>query len=165
MSPPTSKKQVQSFIGMVNYLSKFSARLSELAESIRELCKDKVPFNWGPEHQAAFKKIKCEIVRAPILAYYNPQKETVLQTDASVKGLGACLLQDQKPVYFASKAFTENQCGYVAIEIESLAVSWAMEKFHHFLYASHFILETDQKPLEAILSKASTKQHPGCRGS
>ena len=150
MPLPTSKKQVQSFIGMINYLSKFSARLSELAEPIRELCKDKVPFNWGPEHQAAFKQMKHEIVRAPILAYYNPKKETVLQTDASIKGLGACLLQDEKPVYFASKALTETQHGYMAIEIESLAVAWAMEKFHHFLYASHFILETDQKPLEAI---------------
>ena len=55
MPPPTSKNQVQSFIGMVNYLSKFSARLSELAEPIRDLCKDKVPFNWGPKHQDAFK--------------------------------------------------------------------------------------------------------------
>ena len=157
---PTNKKQVQSFIGMVNYLSKFSARLSKLAEPIRELCKDKVPFNWGLEHQAAFKQIKCEIVRAPILAYYNPKKETVLQTDVSVKGLGACLLQDQKPVYFASKALKETQHGYMAIEIESLAVAWAMEKFHHFLYASHFILETDQKPLEAILSKSLNQATP-----
>ena len=74
MPPPTSKKQVQSFICMINYLSKFSARLSELAEPIRELCKDKVPFNWGPEHQAAFKEMKREIVRASILAYYNPKK-------------------------------------------------------------------------------------------
>ena len=145
---------------MVNYLSKFSARLSELAEPIRELCKDKVPFNWGPEHQAAFKQMKHEIVRAPILAYYNPKKETVLQTDASVKGLGACLLQDQKPVYFASKVLTETQHGYMAIEIESLAVAWAMEKFHHFLYASHFILETDQRPLEAILSKSLNQATP-----
>ena len=160
MPPPTSKKQVQSFIGMINYLSKFSARLSELAEPIRELCKDKVPFNWGLEHQATFKQMKCEIVRAPILAYYNPKKETVLQTDASIKGLGACLLQDQKPVYFTSKALTETQHGYMAIEIESLAVAWAMEKFHHFLHASHFILETDQKPLEVILSKSLNQATP-----
>ena len=69
MPPPTCKMQVQSFIGMVNYLSKFSARLSELVEPIRELSKDKVPFNWGPEHQAVFKQMKKEIVRAPILAY------------------------------------------------------------------------------------------------
>ena len=70
------------------------------------------------------------------------------------------MLQDQKPVYFASKALTETQCGYVAIEIESLAVAWAIEKFHHFLYASHFILETDQKPLEAILSKSLNQATP-----
>ena len=55
MSPPTCKKLVQSFIGMVNYLSKFSARLSELVEPIRGLAKDKVPLNWGPEHQPTFK--------------------------------------------------------------------------------------------------------------
>ena len=52
-----------------------------------------------------------------------------------------------------SKALTEAQKGYTAIEFESLAVAWAMEKFHHFLYISHFILETYQKPLEVILSK------------
>ena len=101
MPPPQCKKQVQSFIGMINYLSKFSARLSELA---------------------------------PILAYYNCNKPTILQTDTSCKGLGACLLQNEKPVYFASKALTEMQKGYVAIELESLAVAWVMEKFHHFLY-------------------------------
>ena len=44
------KKQVQTFIGIINYLAKFSLRLSELAEPITELAKDKVPFNWGPEH-------------------------------------------------------------------------------------------------------------------
>ena len=54
MPSPTNKNQVQSFIGVINYLSKFSLRLSELAEPISELSKDKVPFNWGPEHQTAF---------------------------------------------------------------------------------------------------------------
>ena len=63
MPPPTCKKQLQSFIGMVNYLSKFSVRLSELAELIRELSKEKVPFKWGPEHQAMFKQMKKEIAR------------------------------------------------------------------------------------------------------
>ena len=140
MPAPTCKKQVQSFIGLLNYLSKFSKRLSELVEPIRELSKDKVPFNWGQEHQEAFKLLKKEIARAPMLAYYSPRKQTVLQTHASIKGLGACLLQDEKLVHLASKALTEAQKGYVVIEIEILAVVWAMEKFHHFLYASHFIL-------------------------
>ena len=160
MPPPTCKKQAQSFISMINYLSKFLARLSELAEPIRELSKDKVPFNWGPEHHAAFKQIKKETVRAPILAYYKPKKETTLQTDANIKGLGAYLLQDQKPVYFVSKVLTETQQGYIAIEIELLAVAWVMEKFHHFLYTSHFILETEQKPLEVILSKSLNQATP-----
>ena len=144
MPVSTSKKQVQSFIGMINYLSKLK----------------KIPFHWGTEHQEAFKQMKKEIARAPVLAFYNPTKQTVLQIDTSIEGLGACLLQDEKLVYFASKALTEVQKGYVAIEIESLAVTWAMEKFHHFLYTSHFILETDQKPLEVILLKSLNQATP-----
>ena len=84
----------------------------------------------------------------------------ILQIDARIKGLGACLLQEGKPIYFASEALTEAQMGNVAIELESLAVAWAMEKFHHFLYGNHFKLETDQKPLEAILSKSLNQATP-----
>ena len=154
----SNKKQVQSF--MFNYLAKFSPRLSELAEPIRELTKDRVPFNWGPEDQQAFVQIKKEIASVPILPYYNPKKQTTLQTDASIKGLGACLLHDSKPMYFASKALTNAQKGYVVIELESFAVAWAMEKFHHFLYASHSLLETNQRLLEAILSKGFNPATP-----
>ena len=100
--------------------------------------------------------MKKEIARAPVLACYNPRKQTVLQADTRIKGLGVCLLQDEKLVHFASKALTEGQKGYVAIEIESLAVAWAMEKFHHFLYASHFILETDQKPINSVQKPQSS---------
>ena len=128
--------------------------LSELALPIRELVKEKVAFNWGPEHQAAFKLVKKEIAVAPILVYYDPKKTTVLQTDASINGFGVCLLQDEKPVYFASKALMEAQRGYVAIELKSLAVALAMEKFHHFLYGNQFLLETDQNLLETILSRS-----------
>ena len=160
MPPSQCKKQVQSFIGMINYLLKFSAQLFELAKPIWELSKEKVPFNWGLEHDSAFQLIKKEIMVAPILAYYNPNKPTILQTDASCKGLGACLLQNEKPVYFASKALTEMQKGYVAIELESLAVAWAMEKFHHFLYGNEFTLETGQRPLEVILSKSLNQATP-----
>ena len=119
-----------------------------------------MPFNWGPEHQEAFNQMKREIVRAPTLAYYNPRKKTVMQIHTGTKGIGTCLLQEQRHVYFASKALTEAQRGYVAIKIESLAVAGTMEKFHHFLYTSHFILETEQKSLEAILSKSNQQASP-----
>ena len=117
-------------------------------------------FNWEAEHREAFNVIRKELAKAPILAYYDPNKEMVLQTDTSIKGLGSCLLQEGKPVYFTSKALTETQKGYVAIELESLVVAWAMEKFHNFLYGTHFILETDQKLLESILSKSLNQATP-----
>ena len=79
----------------------------------------------------------------------------------ALKDLGACILQDQKPVYFASKALTEAQRGYVAIELESLADSLGDGKFSSLsIHASHFILETDQKPLETILSKSINQATP-----
>ena len=83
-----------------------------------------------------------------------------MQTNASIKGLGAVLLPDGHPVYFASKALTHTERGYVAIELEALVASWSMEKFHHFLYASHFTLEVDQKPLEVISSKSLNSAAP-----
>ena len=67
MPAPTCKKQVQSFIGMVNYLSKFLARLSKLVEPITELSKDKVPFNCGPEHQEVFNQVKRRLSEPPYL--------------------------------------------------------------------------------------------------
>ena len=125
---------------MINYLSKFLPRLSELAELIRELSKDKVPFSWGHEHQAAFQQMEKEISYAPVLAYYNPKKQTLLQTDASIKGLGAFLLQEEKPVYFASKALSEDHkriCGHTdRITCSGLGNG----EIPSLLYASHFIL-------------------------
>ena len=68
MPEPSSKKEVQSFIQMIDYLSKFSARLSELSEPIWELSKERVPFNWGPKHKEAFNVIKKELVKALIFS-------------------------------------------------------------------------------------------------
>ena len=109
MPSSANKKPVQSFVGMINYIAKFSPRLSELVELIRKLAKEKVPFNWDPEHEEVSINKKKEIASAPVLGYYSPKKQTTLQTDASMRGLGACLLQDSKPVYFACKALTDAQ--------------------------------------------------------
>ena len=160
MPSPTTKKQVQSLIGIINYLSKFSLRLSEFAELTRKMSKEKVPFHWRPKHQAALTLMKQEISSDPILAYYNPKEANHVADRCKYKRPMCFLLQEEKPVYFASKALTEAQKGYVAIEIELVAVAWAMEKFHHFLYACHFILETNQKLLEAILSKSLNQATP-----
>ena len=101
-----------------------------------------------------------EIAHAPLLACYNPKKQTVLQTDVSIKGLGACLLQEEKAVYFASKALTDAHKGYVVIELGIACSCLGHGKFYHFLYASHFILETDQKPLDTVLLKSINQATP-----
>ena len=122
MLKPACLKDLQTFLGMVQYLSKFSPRITELAEPLHDLTKKHARYVWGPEHSHAFDDIKKEIVQAPILKYYDPKKETVLQTDASIKGLRACSLQDGHPVYFASKSLQDAERGYVANELEALAV-------------------------------------------
>ena len=67
--------------------------------------KRKSTFNWDPEHQSAFTLMKKEIASAPVLAYYNPKKQIVLQTDANIKGLGTCLLQEEKICLLCEKGF------------------------------------------------------------
>ena len=93
----------------------------------------------------AFLKTKEEISKNVTLPYFNPWSDTTLQTDTSKKGLGAVILQDSKPVMFASRALTEAEKNYQNLERECLATIWGMEKFHYFLYGKHFMLETDQE--------------------
>ena len=97
--------------------------MAELADSLREFTKNDVPFVWGPEHSGASDAITKEITIAPILKYYDPSKSLALQTDTSLKGLGAVLIQGSHPIYFASKCFQLHQKAYAAIELKCLAVS------------------------------------------
>ena len=101
----------------------------------------------------AFLKTKEEISKNVTLPYFNPRSDTILQIDASKKGLGAVILQDSKPVMFASRALTGAEKNYQNLERECLAMIWGMEKFHYFLYGKHFTLETDKKPLVSIYRK------------
>ena len=68
------------------------------------------------------------------------EASTTLQTDASKQGLGAVLLQNSKPVMFASRALTRSERNYQNLERECLAMAWGMEKFHYFLYGKEFTL-------------------------
>ena len=74
----------------------------------------------------------------------------------SSRGLGAVLLQDNKPVAFASKSLTETECRYANIERELLAVVYSCERFHTYIYGSNFVVETDHKPLQVISLKNLT---------
>ena len=93
--------------------------------------------------------MKKEIASAPIFAYYSPKKQSVLQTDAIIKGLGTCLLQEEISVYFASKAVTDAQWGYVAIEIRIACSCLGNEEIPSFPVCKSFHLEKQSEALRS----------------
>lgn len=122
MAPPSNIKELQARLGLATYMGSFIPSLSSLTTSLRDLLKETSEFQWLPEHQVVFEKIRKEISEEVTLSCFNPDKDVVLHVDASMKGLGTCLLQDNKPVAFASKALTSVEARYANIERELLAV-------------------------------------------
>ena len=153
MNLPQDVEMMRSFLGLVNYLNRFSPHLAELSEPLREICRQDTEFVLNESVHVAFSRTKEEISKNMILPYFNPKSATTLQTDASKKGLGAVILQDSRPVMFASWALTGAEKNYQNLERKCLAMIWGMEKFHYFLYGKQFTLKTDQKPLISIYKK------------
>ena len=84
----------------------------------------------------------------PVLGYYEPSKPLCFSLDASSKGLGAVLLQHEKPLAYASRALTPTQQRYAQIEKETLAIVYGVQKFHQYIYGRTKDVETDHKPLQ-----------------
>lgn len=76
-----------------------------------------------------------------------------MQCDASKNGLGCCLLQNGKPVSFASRSLTPSERNFSQIEKELLSVVWATKKFHYYIYGQKCTILNDHKPLETLLKK------------
>ena len=157
MSPPTSTTEVRRFLGMTNQLSKFSPRLAELSEPLRSLLSTKSTRCWSETQQKAFEEIKMELQSDRVLALYHPDRETIVAADASSYGLGGVLLQKQpdeewKPVLFASRTLSATEQRYAQVEKEALGITWACERFKHFLLGKKFHIHTDHKPLISLLS-------------
>lgn len=153
LQPPSDKKALQRILGMFNYLSKFIPNYSDLTKPLRNLLKKDALFYWDENLSKNFEIIKTKLVKAPTLAIYDPNKEIRLSVDASSVGLGAVVLQNGKPLAYASKALTETQQRYAQIEKEMLAIVFGVEKFDQFLYGREIVIETDHKPLIAIQDK------------
>ena len=153
MQPPQDVAGVRRILGTVNYLAKFLPHLSEVSEPLRQLTKKEKPFHWDSTHNQAFGAIKHLITEPPVLKYYEPTRPLVLQCDASDHGLGAALIQDGKPIAFASRALTDAERNYAQIEKELLAIVYGTTRFHQYTYGRSVMVETDHKPLEMISQK------------
>ena len=109
---------------MVNYLKRFSPVISELAEPLRRLQKSDTVWAWESEQQAAFEKTKTALTTLPVLAYFNKDKDHIIQTT----GLSAVLLQEGQPVVYASRTLTDTERRYSNTERELLGVIFGLEK-------------------------------------
>ena len=135
----------------------FIPHLSHHTEPLRVLLKKENVFAWDQNANDCFQRIKGLLKNSLLkpLWYYNRNKLVILQCDASLKGLGACILQDGKPIAFASKSLTDTETRYANIEWKLLAIVFRCKKFHMYLYGRSFVVESDHKPLEMICPKES----------
>lgn len=162
---PTNAHEVRSLLGMANYSSKYIRDFATLTAPLRELTKKDVRFHWTKTHQTAFDKLKKTLVSAPCMSYFDKNKETFVVVDASPVGISAILSQkprnsdinSQQIVAYASRALTDTEKRYSQTEKEALAIIWAVEHFHLFLFGSEFTLVTDHKPLEIIYGQRTAK--------
>ena len=161
---PENKKELKRFFGMVNYLGKFSGSLASDTKHLRELLGKEKEWAWHHEHSREFAGIKKKMLNPPTLAPFKLEAKTKVSADASSYGLGAAIWQKTngswKPIAFASRSMTEAERKYAQIEKEALAICWACEKFHYYLAGRTFKVETDHKPLVAVLGMKEIAKLP-----
>ena len=100
------------------------------------------------------------ITSSSYLQYFDGSQPVTIQVDASRRGLGATLIQENGPVEYHSKILTDTEAWYSNIEREMLAVVYGLEKFHYYTHGRYVVIETDHKPLEAIFKKHLSTSPP-----
>ena len=167
---PKNGDEVRQFTAFAGYYRRFVKDFSKIAKPLTELhpntclkngkkVKSSKPYNWGPEQEEAFQKLKNALSSPPVLGYANYASPFEVHTDASLKGLGAVLYQKQEgilhPISFASRGLKKSEKNYPAAKLEILAMKWAVsEKYHDYLYGNKFTVVTNNNPLTYVLSKA-----------
>ena len=154
---PSSRTALRSFIGLVNQLSSSTSTIAHLLSPFRPLLSTKNEFTWSEEFQSAFEEIKNSITSTPVVSYFDLTKPTRLCTDASGQGLGFVLQQKHdetwRLVQAGSRFLSDTESRYAIIELELLAVTWAISKCNIFLAGlQHFHVITDHHPLVPILN-------------
>ncbi|CAF1240779.1 unnamed protein product [Adineta ricciae] len=156
---PTDVKQVEAFIGKVNYYGKFIPNFSTLCNPLNRLRQNNVKWNWDASCQKAFDALKKQLSETTMLVHFDQQLPLILATDASSYGIGAVLMHrypdgTEKPIAHASKTLNSAERNYSQIEKEALSIVYGIKKFHQYLAAKFFELVTDHRPLLAIFNPA-----------
>ena len=165
-TPPRTREEVRSFLGMIGYLSKFIPQYAILTAPLRRLTGQDVVFTWGHEEDQAFRKLKDSITNDDTMAYFDPKKPIVVRTEASFhEGLSAGLFQRTskglQPVHYISRSMTSAEQRYSQTEKDALAVKWAKNRFSMYLLgAPKFKIITSHKPLIPMFNKPCSKLPP-----
>ncbi|XP_063544559.1 uncharacterized protein K02A2.6-like [Cydia strobilella] len=154
---PQNEKQLQSFLGLVNYYRSFVPNASAVLSPLYDLLKKGVKWCWTKEHDRAFVAIKECLASEQVLAHFNPAADIVLTVDAGPCGLGAILSQieadgTERPISFASRTLNAAEKRYSQLQKEATSIIFGIRRYHQYLYgrAVPFTLRTDHKPLLSI---------------
>ena len=120
-------------------------------EPIRLLTRQDCKWEWAQEQEASMAELKKLVTSVPLLAYYHPSEELVIRCDASNTCLGSTLMQEGKPLAYASRAHFTTEVGYAQIEKECLAIVSSLKRFHQYTCCGKTIVNSDNKPMEAIV--------------
>ena len=156
---PSDVATLRQFIGLASYYRRFVPGFARTAAPLHALTKKDVPFNWTPQCDEAFCKLKDILITAPVLAYphFGSDKEFILETDASGLGLGAVLSQWQDdgfvhPIAYASRSLNSHEKHYCISELETLALVWAVWYFRPYLLGHHTAVFTDHSACLSLLN-------------
>ncbi|GJU37456.1 putative reverse transcriptase domain-containing protein, partial [Tanacetum coccineum] len=128
---PKTPTEIRQFLGLVDYYWRFIEGFSKIAKPMTKLTQKKVTFEWGDKKEAAFQTLKTKLCSAPILALPQGDENFIVYCDASHKGLGAVLMQNEKVVAYASRQLKIHEKNYTTHDLELGAVVYAL-KISHF---------------------------------
>ena len=150
---PKSKKELQSFLGLVNYYRRFIKDCSKIAKPLTNLTKN-VPFVWSEGANEAFNILKQTVISAPVLRQFSESLPIVVTTDTSKYALGGVMEQDFKdgrhPVAFASRTLNPAEQNYAAHDLELLGIYDCIRMWRCYLHGRKFIVHTDHHPLRYL---------------
>jgi hypothetical protein len=163
---PRSKKEVQSFLGKVNFLRRFIPNLAEIIKHITNMLKKGNEIKWVPEARKSFEDIKLVLTKSPVLASPNFEKDFILFSFASEHTIAGVLLQkdDQKfkkPITYYSKTLRDAPLKYDIMEKQVYALVKALKEFRFYILHSHTTTYVPSNLVKDILTQPDLEGNRG----